>query len=432
MTGPIAGLPPCTAYHRLPVRLLNTMLRGFWRVGIGIGKTDLSAASLISTAQKATGLTDFGEPAIDENLRRLLHATDTEADLNPVGRMLTRQSYLRLLKHRLWAQALFKRHPEIDARELAAPVVVVGLARSGTTRLHRMLACDSQFNSLRTWESLNPVPWPQCFGADGKSVSPDPRVKNTEDGLRFVIWMGPQIEAVHPLGAHEIEEEVGLLEHAFSSQLFEVIRKLPGFGAWLMQNDQTYAYRYMARLLKMIEWFRNEPPQKPWVLKTPQHMQDLDALLNVFPHAKLLFIHRDPVAAVGSACSMTWNALVRDTDSITPQWVGNEWLHKTDAMLRKTIRLRARIPAAQQIDIYYDDMNKDWRSVVRRIYDFTGMALSQQTLDAMQAWLAQNKQHKHGAHVYQLEDFGLTPAAVEQQLSHYRDKYQIPRETKKS
>lgn len=423
------GLPPATAYHRAPVRLLNACLRQLWR--IGIGKTDLSAASLKTAAQQATGLTDFGEPAIDDNLRRLLHATETEADLNQVGRMLTRQSYLRLLKHRLWAQDLFKRHPHIDARTLADPVVVVGLARSGTTRLHRMLACDTQFNSLRTWESLNPVPWPECFDASGQPVSPDPRIKNTEDGLRFVIWMGPQIEAVHPLGAHEIEEEVGLLEHAFSSQLFEVIRKLPSFGNWLMQNDQTYAYRYMARLLKMIEWFRDAPPQKPWVLKTPQHMQDLDALLNVFPNAKLLFIHRDPVAAVGSACSMTWNAMVRDTDSITPQWVGNEWLNKTDAMLRKTINLRDTIPAGQQLDLYYDDMNRDWQGVIRRIYAFTGMTLSQPTLDAMQAWLAHNQQHKHGKHSYRLEDFGLTAIAVEQRLGYYRDKYRIPHEVAK-
>jgi hypothetical protein len=424
------GLPPATAYHRVSMRALNGVLRLLWKTGIG--KTDLSAQSLITAARKATGLSDFGDPPIDENLRRLLQATEAEADLNPIGRMLTRQSYLRVLKHRLWAQALFSQHPEIDARTLADPIVVVGLARSGTTRLHRLLASDTQFNSLKTWESLNPVPWPGCFDANGNAVVPDPRIRNTEDGLKFVIWMGPQIEAVHPLGAHEVEEEVGLIEHALSSQLFEVIRRLPSFGDWLMRNDQTYAYNYMARLLKMIEWFRKEPPQKTWVLKTPQHMQDLDALLNVFPNAKLLFIHRDPVAAVGSACSMTWNALVRDTDSITPQWVGEEWLNKTDAMLRKIIRLRESIPASQQLDIYYDDMNRDWQGVIRKIYDFTGFELKQSALDAMAAWLQGNKQHKHGKHTYRLEDFGLTEAAVAGRLAYYRDKYRIPPERQKS
>lgn len=424
------GLPAATAYHRMPIRALNAALRVLWK--IGIGKTDLSAKSLIDDACKATGLTDFGDPPIEENLRRLLLATESEADLNPVGRMLTRQSYLRVLRHRLWAQALFNKHPEIDARVLADPIVVVGLARSGTTRLHRLLASDIQFNSLKTWESLNPVPWPGCFDANGNAVAPDPRIKNTEDGLKFVIWMGPQIEAVHPLGAHEVEEEVGLIEHAFSSQLFEVIRKLPSFGDWLMCNDQTYAYRYMARLLKMIEWFRKDPPRKTWVLKTPQHMQDLDALLNVFPKAKLLFIHRDPVAAVGSACSMTWNALVRDTDSITPHWEGAEWLRKTDAMLRKTIRLRESIPASQQLDIYYDDMNRNWQGVMRRIYDFAGLELKPSALDAMAAWLQTNKQHKHGKHSYRLEDFGLAEHTVARQLAYYRDKYRIPTESRKS
>jgi len=129
---------------------------------------------------------------------------------------------------------------------------------------------------------------------------------------------------------------------------------------------------------------------------------------------------------------MMWNALVRDTDSITPQWVGNEWLHKTDTMLRKTMHVRENIPAEQQIDIFYNDMNRDWQGVIRRIYTFIGMELTQQTLDAMQAWLDRNRQHKHGAHVYKLDDFGLTAAVVENKLSHYRDKYQIPLETIKS
>ncbi|MBW2421703.1 MAG: sulfotransferase, partial [Deltaproteobacteria bacterium] len=279
-----SALPPATAYHRAPVRLANGALRLLQRVGVG--RADLSEEGLIAAARKATGLEEFGDESFRIPMRILLRDLEDEADMNPLGRYLARMSLLRLLKDRLWAEDLFDRHPEILEREIAPPVVVVGLARSGTTRLHRLLASDRRFLHLKAWETVNPVPWPECFGVD-----PDPRIENIGGALKAILYMSPQIATVHPLGAMEVEEEVGLIEHAFSSQIHEVVHYVPNFANWLMANDQTYAYEYMLKLLKLIEWFRGDEPGCTWVLKTPQHMQDLDALMRVMPGARLVCNH---------------------------------------------------------------------------------------------------------------------------------------------
>jgi hypothetical protein len=417
--------PNPRAYHRWPIRAINGLMRAVQP----LGRARLDAEGLLADAQRATGLADFGDPRFREALQRLCLALEQQADMNPLGRWLTRVSMLRLLKHRLWAEQLFKQHPEILQREIKAPVVIVGLARSGTTRLHRLLAADPGFLHLSSWESVNPVPWPGSFAARERG-EPDPRIASIEGALKAVLYLGPQIAAVHPLQAHAAEEELGLLQHAFSSQLFEIMAPIPAFAEWLAANDQTYAYEYMARLLRLVSWWRGDDPAGTWVLKTPQHMQDLDALLNVFPDARLLCPHRDPVKVVGSVCSTAWNALVRDSDVLDPHWVGADWLQKTERMLRKTDAIRAGLPAGQQLDILYENISRDWRGEMQRIYDFLGRDLSPQALTGMQDWLDSNSQHQHGSHKYALSDFGLEAAEVERRLHWYRERYAIPVESR--
>jgi len=416
------AVPSAKDYHRRPLRLLNFLLQRLQP--LQIGRADLSEQSLMDDARRVTGLDDFGDDPFLEPMRILLHSLEEEAELNPLGRYLTRLSLLRLLKHRLWAEDLFKRHPDILQREIKAPVVIVGLARSGTTRLHRLLAADQRFLHLKSWETVNPVPWPSSFTADR-----DPRITNIEGALKAVLYMSPQIAAVHPLGAHEVEEEVGLLQHAFSSQIFEVQAKLPTFANWLMTHDQTYAYEYMVKLMKLVSWFRGDDPAKPWVMKTPQHMQDLDALIKVFPDARLVFSHRDPIRAVGSACSMTWNAIVRDTNNIDPLWVGQEWFSKTVSMVNKTLAIRDQlIPEKSQLDVQYADINQDWEQQIRRIYQYIDLPFTAAAKASMEQWRAGNAQHKHGEHKYSLEDFGLDPKKVDNALIDYRQRFNIPYE----
>lgn len=408
------------------MRLLNGVLRG--ANAMGIAGIDLDADTLLTRAKKESGLMDFGGDGFLEPMHLLIKSLESEAQLNPIGRFMNQANILRLLKGRLQAQELLKRHPEILEREFPDPVVVVGLARSGTTRLHRLLASDPNFLHLKSWESVYPVPTPECCAALNQGKT-DPRITALEKGLKAVLYMSPQIAAVHPLGTFEVEEEIGLLQHAFSTQLFEIQATIPTFAEWLMTHDQTAAYDYMLTLLKIIAWFRQDPPGKPWVLKSPQHMQDLDALLHVFPNAKLVCPHRDPVKVVGSSCSMAWNAIVRDSDSVTPQWVGQEWLTKTERMLKKSLQVRdALCPAQNQYDILYADITANWETALQGVYDFLDMPFTRQARSAMQEWLDSNQQHQHGAHKYHLADFGLQEDDVERRLHFYRERFNIPAE----
>ncbi|MFK8050021.1 MAG: sulfotransferase [Halioglobus sp.] len=417
-------LPPATSYHRLPIRVINGAVRAL--NSMNLAKTRLDEDSLLAAARKQTGLNEFGDERFLEPMRLLLDSLENEAELNPLGRFMNRMSIVRLLKNRLYVHDLITRHPEILQREIKAPVVVVGLARSGTTRLHRLLATDERFLHLKAWESVNPVPLPASF-----TTTPDPRITSIEEGLKAVLYMSPQIASVHPLGAHEVEEEVGLIQHGFSSQLFEIQAKIPSFAEWLMIHSQLDAYEYMVTLLKVVSWFRKDPPDKTWVLKTPQHMQDLDSLIHVFPDAKLVCSHRDPVKAVGSACSMTWNSIVRDTDRVSPQAVGRDWLEKTERMLKKTQQVRQEmIPQENQYDVLYADIGEDWQKAVAGIYDFLQRDFCDQAKADMQQWVDGNKQHKHGQHKYRLEDFGLSSSQVDDRLSFYRRHYNIPYESK--
>lgn len=413
-------------YHRLPIRALNGLLAG--ANVLGLARFPLDRDTLLEEARRETGLADFGDERFLEPLSVLIDATEAQA-LNPIGRFLARANIQRLLKGRLLAEELFRRHPEILEREMPDPVVIVGLARSGTTRLHRLLAADPAFAHLKSWESVYPVPTAASFTAKASGET-DPRIKQLDQALKAVLYMSPQIASVHPLGTMEVEEEIGLLQHAFSTQLFEVINGIPGFAEWLMTHDQKHAYEYMVRLLKLVSWFRGEPEDKPWVLKSPQHMQDLDALLHVFPNARLVCPHRDPIKVVGSSCSMAWNSLVRDCDTITPQWVGREWLTKTERMLHKNLGERATLASPeQQYDVLYANITADWESALTGIYDFLDRPFTDIAKNGMHAWLNDNRQHKHGAHKYSLEQFGLTAQQVDLELMFYRERFNIPYET---
>ncbi|CAA0109194.1 Uncharacterised protein [Halioglobus japonicus] len=415
-----------TDYHRKPIRVLNTALRGARK--LGLARISLDRDTLIAAARKATGLRDFGDESFLEPMQLLINALESEADLNPLGRYMNRTNILRLLKHRLYAHELLIRHPEILERRIVDPVVIVGLGRSGTTRLHRLLASDPHFLHLESWESVFPVPYPECFTARAAGRT-DPRITSLDQGLKAVLYMSPQVAATHPLGTFEVEEEVGLIQHGFSSQIFEIQAKIPSFAEWLMTHDQHAAYEYMVVMMKIISWFRDDPHDKPWVLKTPQHMQDLDALLHVFPDARLVCSHRDPIKCVGSICSTAWNAMVRDSDSITPDWLGPEWLSKTERMLHKTLRVRDEMVAPQnQYDIQYADITADWQTAIKGVYDFLDMPLSDEAHSGMQAWLDRNRQHKHGAHKYSLADFGVNEQEVDERLMFYRQRFDIPYE----
>lgn len=413
---------PSSHYHPLPSRWLNWYTRGLNR--FGRARVDLSEPALLAGARRETGLDRFGDESFLPGLRALLSSLETEADLNPFGRLAARQRITGSLKNLLWANACFEAHPEILQRKIVAPIVIVGPHRSGTTRLHRMLGVDPHLQHLRTWEGFNPAPrlgWPD----QGRAA----RHGEVEKALASSRRLYPGAYAAHPMEPDVPEEENLLFNHCFCGFSPLGLYNIPGYYRWFIDHDRTAAYRTVANLLKLISWSRGDPEDKRWVLKNPQHMLDLDVLTAVFPDAQLVFTHRDPLKTVGSLMSLMWHYAVQHTDAPCRARVRDVWLDFCEQAARRCIRTRERIPSAQQHDVRYEDMNRDWRAVMRSIYGFTGMEFDAGVEQAMAGWLAMSdREGQHGGHRYRLEDFGLTRSEVDARMMFVREKYAIPYE----
>ncbi|MGL4541313.1 MAG: sulfotransferase family protein, partial [Polymorphobacter sp.] len=201
----------------------------------------------------------------------------------------------------------------------------------------------------------------------------------------------------------------------------------PSFARHCETTDQTPAYTYLRQLLQLASWFSGRDPHKPFVLKMPQHMQDLPALMTHFPDARLVFIHRDPATIVASGASLVWNQMVVQSDHVDPHWIGAEWLHKTRYRDTVTAKCRPTIAATQQIDVRFADMNADWAAVMARIYAFLGLEFDAVTQAAMAAYMRRSAaEHKHHQHRYDLADFGLEPDSVNAHFAGYRARHDIP------
>lgn len=408
---------PGTHHHSRIVRDFNR------EHSAGTTAIDLSEAALIAAAQQATGLQRFGDESFFPALRVLLGAIETEAKLNPFGRLIAKTRTLGSLKNRLWADACFDAHPEIRQRKIVAPIIIVGPHRSGTTRMQRMLATDSRLQYLRTWEGINPAPrldWPGM----GKTARYEEAKKMIDE--RPKVYPGAM---AHPMDADWPEEEMLLLNHSFCGFSALGLYNIPSYYQWFLDADKTAAYRSMADMMKLISWSRDEPENKRWILKNPQHMLDLDVLLDVFPDAKLVFTHRDPLKTVGSMMSLVWFFAVQHTDVPCRTAVRDIWLDFCEQMARRCIQVRNTIPASQQIDVYYADMNRDWRTEMHRIYEFSEMELTTDAETSMTKWLAESEREGlHSGHRYTLEDFGTTTEEVDSRMKFYREQFSIPYE----
>jgi len=382
-------------------------------------KPVLAKEALLARAAAYTGLDDFGDPWFEGPLDVLLQALHAEARLNAAGEWAARAQIEKVLHDRLWAQQWFARHPEILARPLQRPVIVAGPMRSGTTRLHRLLAADRRFTHLRSFETISPVPRP---GFDGSG--PDSRIALARRIMRVARLANPRTLTIHPTGPLDPEEELGLLVSSFWGMKHEAQWWVPSYGRWCEAQDAVPAYRQMARLLRLIGWSQQASSLRPWILKTPQHLLDLPALLKVFPDARLIFTHRDPLAVVGSAASLAWNQTIIYSDKADARRIGSESLRKTRLMLERMAAARDAIPADRQIDVHYEDMDRDWRGAMARVYRFLGLDIAP-ARPAMLAYQRRAARLKRRPHRYSLEEFGLTPQRVLGELGDYVRSYGV-------
>ncbi|MBD3730421.1 MAG: sulfotransferase [Sphingomonadales bacterium] len=401
--------------------MLNRILGAGQRAGV-LAEPTLDPQALMARMAARTGLEDFGDPWFERPWAALVDALQHEARLNRIGLFLAQMQFKKVLQDRLWAQDWFARYPEIRTRPLRRPVVIVGPMRSGTTRLHRLLASDSRFAHMRSFETICPVPRP---GFDDGVADARPRM--VRQAMMVARLANPRTLDIHPTGPFEPEEELGLLVASMWGMKHEAQWMVPSYGRWCEAQDATPAYRYLADLLRLIGWSQGESSLRPWILKTPQHMLDLPALLAVFPDARLIFTHRDPHAVVGSAASLAWNQTMLHSDHADPHAVGREWLRKSRLQIERMRAARKAIPAERMIDVHYDEMDRDWRGTMERIYRFIGFDI-EPARAGLEAYVARCARLKRHPHRYSLAEFGLSAGMVQDQLGDYVRSFDIPLE----
>lgn len=411
------------SFETKPFPLPARALLAGWRAAsrLGVGRVSLSEESLIRAARSNTGLHDFVDDSFREPMRRMLHALEHEGALHPLGRVTMRESLVRALANRLRLEDLSDRHPEIAETPVVNPVFVVGLQRTGTTMLQRLLTCEPRLRSMPAWEGLNPVPYPDS----GKSGGPDPRIRLAKVAERALRYLSPELFAIHPVEAEEPEEDIHLLDVSFVSPAVDAIARVPSYQAWFCEVDQLPAYRYMRRLIQLLLW------QRPgrWLGKTPHHLEYLGELLTVFPDAKVVITHRDPTRTVASFCSMMGHSRAMFADRVDPVEIGRQFSAKAIRAVERSMQARRSIDPGVFLDVLYQDVISNPLEQVRRVYDFIGMELEPATEAAMNQWLRNNSQTKHGVHGYELEDFGLSREALDPHFKAYRDQYGVPIES---
>ncbi len=370
--------------------------------------------ALLAEARTRTGLSDFGPDDFMVRLDATVDAIEADTGLGPLGRLILRQRTVRLLANRLLVEDKVRRHPEILDIELAEPIIVIGLPRSGTTHLVNLIAADSRLRALPYWESLEPLPGP---GADT-------RYERCAQNHAAATAMAPLVVAMHDQYPDAIEEEIELQDIDFASYTLEWHARVPRWRDFYFELDQRPHYAYLKKVLQICT---HERGPSRWVLKSPQHLEQIGALVSTFPDATFAVTHRDPVSVIQSTVTMAAYGDRMRRPRIEPEALAAYWVDRIERLLRACVRDRDLLPPDRTVDVIFDAFMADDVGTVERIYERARLPMTATARGELDAYMAANPRGKHGRVVYNLKgDFGLDPAAVRERFGFYFDRFPVP------
>ncbi|MBA6412919.1 sulfotransferase [Parahaliea sp. F7430] len=373
---------------------------------------------IIAAAKAVDGLEDFGDQSHEEPLRRLLWSLEHEADLNEMGRHAMHQRMVDILATRLRVQAWLSRYPEILDEVIESPLVIVGLPRTGTTMLHRTIAADRRMYAPLWYEVRFPCPdldWD--FTLEG-----DRRISEAKAEVQAMVDANPDLLAIHPMDAMGPDEDIMLLEQSFYSFNCQALVNIPSFDAWIEAQDHTPGYEYLKLMLQFLQWQKKRSGQQAqrWTLKAPHHLHYMDLVFKVFPDAKVVQSHRDPVETIPSLASLIAGVWVIYSDSADPKVVGEQWARKFANGMRKTMAVRQELGDEAFLDLWFKDTVSQPLVEIEKVYQFLGMDLTDEARSEMAKWQDFNRRELRPPHAYTLEQFGFTEDGLKQQFQEYR------------
>ncbi|MEY2434445.1 MAG: hypothetical protein QOC92_4170 [Acidimicrobiaceae bacterium] len=377
-----------------------------------------TASELLAQACMETGLEDFGSDEFREGLDVYCESAFSEAELNEVGVMAVRGNIVANLVNRLRVVDWATRHPDVARERIDLPLVVIGMFRAGTTHLSNLLDQDRRNRSLLRWEAGDSVPPPTP--ANFRS---GPRVDAVRASAAMLDELNPLMSVVHHEEADGPTECIAVMSQDFKSLSWEAITNVPTYGQWLLRVDQCSAYEYHRLVLQVLQ---HGGVRGRWALKSPHHAIALDALTAVYPDARLVLLHRDPVALCASVCSLIHTLSSTFSDADHRAYIAEHWTAMLEASISRIDAFRAAHPERFILDVQYDDLVRKPVETVSRIYGAFGEELGSGASAAIESYVASNGKGKFGSHRYDLADFGLDQAEVAERFASYVARYDVP------
>lgn len=375
----------------------------------------LDADALCARASADTGLQDFGPADYRERLEVYLSALRDIDGLHPAGVVNFYGQLLQLLKNRLLLADLLRRHPEINDIELRSPVVIAGLPRTGTTHLHNLLASAPTFRTMPYWESNEPFPL-----ASEAGIEPDPRRARMDVAVSVINLVMPHFPLMHEMTTDHVHEEIQLLANDFSTMLFETLAHVPAWRDYYQAHDQSPHYRYLATQLKAMQFLRGG---ERWLLKSPQHLEQVPVLNGVFPDSIVVFTHRDPVPVALSMVAMITYSARMHRSPVPVEEIAGYWIDRLEQMLNALVRDRDVIGPDRSVDVRFDDFMADELGVAERLYALAGEPFTDAARAAITGYLGGHQRGRLGTVATSFEMFGLAEEDLRARFAPYVDRF---------
>lgn len=386
---------------------------------------ELNRQSILAEAEQNTGLSDWGPEDFLPRLDLLCDEWNSDEGLTGIGRLSLRNKLLQHASSRLLIQDQFNRHPEIYDIQIEKPIIVAGLPRSGTTHLLNLMASDSRLRALPLWESYEPVP---MTGDELLEDGTDPRYQRCADSWGMMQAMTPYMAAMHPMNPDHIHEELELMGPNFGSYNYEWLCHSPRWRDYYFSEDQTYQYEYMRDVLKLLTWQQRDTDRPTrWVLKCPQHLEQLPVLHKVFPGATIAITHRDPVSVIQSTITMLAYGQRLGRKQVITDNLLTYWTARIQHLLQACTDDRNKLPEAQSIDVPFHLMIKDDVGMVEKIYQKAGLEMTEQARVELGRFVDDHKD-AYGRVVYDLKgQFGADPDELRERFNFYYDAFPVKR-----
>ena len=376
------------------------------------------ASDLMARARAATSLEDFGSDSFREGLEKLVAAAETEARFNDLGWIAFESVAVTLLSQRLQIEDWYHRHPEIDEQEIVAPLIGLGLPRTGSTAFSCMLAEDPAVRFIRNWEGQFPVPPPETA-----SQFTDPRIEKTREALARRHQMFPRMKIMLPSTPTSPLECQTFMGYDFKSQLFQASAQIPSYVDWLNNEaDLVSTYLYVKRVLKLLQW--RCPPAR-WRLKNPSHIVFINALDKVFPDARYWMTHRDIASVIPSVTDLYFELTSKLTTQLHKPGIAESNQAWCELGLKRMIAFRDAGNDHRFFDVQFADFMKDPYPTIQRLYDWLGEDFTEEAKSRMEAWRASTPREKHGDHTYDAADFGIDLDALQERFRFYADRFNV-------